>query len=181
MKEEQKIQKSSFWANLFKTTANIGDLYDIFKNIPLFKNLGKNHFKHIYEIFHNRSYKSNEYVFHQGDPGNALYIIVEGSIKIIQTSESGLEIELVELKSGDFLGELALIDDDIRSASAIASSNTKLAVIFKSDLNAYMKKYPIAGVEIMKNMSHVLSTRLKNLNSDYSDLLNKYNHKLEDK
>ena len=181
MKEEQKIQKSSFWDNLFKTTASIGDLYDIFKNIALFKNLGKNHFKQLYGLLHNRSYKFNEYVFHQGDPGNALYIIIEGSIKIIQTSEIGIEIELVELQSGDFLGEIALIDDDIRSASAIASSNTKLAVIFKSDLNAYMKKLPVAGVEIMRNMSHVLSTRLKNLNSDYSDLLNNYNNKLEDK
>ncbi len=82
MKEEQKIQKSSFWANLFKTTASIGDLYDIFKNIALFKNLGKNHFKQLYGLLHNRSYKLNEYVFHQGDPGNALYIIIEGSIKI---------------------------------------------------------------------------------------------------
>lgn len=177
MKEEHKIQKSSFWSNLFKTSANIGDLYEIFKNIPLFKNLGKNHFKHIYELLHNRSYQSNEYVFHQGDPGNALYIIVEGSIKIIQTSEKATEIELVELQSGDFLGELALIDDDIRSASAIASSNTKLAVIFQSDLNTYMKKYPLAGVEIMKNMCHVLSTRLKNLNCDYSNLLNDFNNK----
>jgi len=44
-----------------------------------------------------------------------------------------------------------------------------------------MKKLPVAGVEIMRNMSHVLSTRLKNLNSDYSDLLNNYNNKLEDK
>jgi len=179
MKEEHKIKKSSFWSNLFKRTTNIGELKNVFRKIPLFRNLGKNHFKHLFEILHHRSYQMNEYIFYQGDPGNALYIIVEGSIKIKQFSESGTEIDLVELNSGDFLGELALIDDDIRSASAIASTNTKLAVIFKSDLNAFMKRYPIAGVEIMRNMSHVLSTRLKNLNSDYSDLLDKYNNKLE--
>lgn len=180
MKEEQIIKKSSFWSNLFKTTANMDDLHDVFKRIPLFENLSKSRFKNLFEILHHRSYQMNEYIFYQGDPGNALYIIVEGSIKIKQFSDNETEIELVELKSGDFLGELALIDDDIRSASAVASANTKLAVIFKSDLNAFMKKYPSAGVEIMKNMSHVLSTRLKNLNSDYSDLFNKFNNKLEE-
>ncbi len=181
MKEKHRIQKSSFWANLFKTNANIDDLYLIIKNIPLFSNMGKNHFKHLYELLHFRSYQTNEYIFYQGDPGNALYIIVEGAINIKQFADNETEFELAELKSGDFLGELALIDDDIRSASAIASCNTKLAVIFNSDLNTFMKKYPTAGVEIMKNMGRVLSTRLRNLDSDYSDLLNKFNNKLEDK
>jgi len=180
MKEKHTIEKSSFWANLFKTKANIDDLYDIIKHIPLFKNLSKNHFKNLYELLHYRSYQTNEYVFYQGDPGNALYIIVEGSIKIKQFAKDDVEIELAELNSGDFLGELALIDDDIRSASAIASSHTKLAVIFKSDLNNFMKKYPNAGVEIMKNMSFVLSTRLKKLDADYTELLYKYKKNLEE-
>jgi len=181
MKEKHTIQKSSFWANLFKTKANSDDLYDIVKHIPLFQNLSKNHFKHLYELLHYRSYQPNEYIFYQGDPGNALYIIVEGSIKIKQFSKDNTEIELAELKSGDFLGELALIDDDIRSASAIASSHTKLSVIFQSDLNAFMKKYPSAGVEIMKNMSFVLSTRLKKLDTDYTQLLYEYNKNMEEK
>ena len=175
------IQKSSFWANLFKTTANINDLYDIIKNTPLFKNLSRSNFKHLYELLHHRSFQTNEYIFYQGDPGNALYIIVEGSIKISQTSDDEIEIPLVELNSGDFLGELALIDDDIRSASAVALSSTKIAVIFKSDLDSFMKKYPNAGVEIMKNMSHILSTRIKSLNSEYSNLLTAYNKYLENK
>ncbi|MEN8193906.1 MAG: cyclic nucleotide-binding domain-containing protein [Bacteroidota bacterium] len=176
MNAERKIQKSSFWANLFKTTANFNDLYGIIKNTPLFENLGRSNFKHLYALLNHRSYKSNEYVFHQGDPGNAFYIIVEGSIKIIQTSEENKEILSTELHRGDFLGELALIEDDIRPASAVALSNSKLAVIFKSDLDSFMKKYPLAGVEIMRNLSHILSTRLKNLNTDFTELLDKCNN-----
>lgn len=181
MIENLKIQKSSFWANLFKTTTDINDLFALIQSIPLFKNLNKSNVRLLSELLHHRSYQANEYIFHQGDPGNALYIVIEGTINIVQTSENGSDIPLVKLKGGDFLGELALVDDDIRSASAIASSNSKLAAIFKSDLDSFMKKHPNAGVEIMRNMSIVLSKRIKSLNSDYSKLLENYNSNLEDK
>ena len=69
-----------------------------------------------------RRFRRGEVIFHIGDPGDALFVIVDGEVKISLPSETGEEAILATLRPGDVFGELALLDGAPRSASATAIS-----------------------------------------------------------
>lgn len=166
------IAKSSFWANLFKTPTEISDLEEVLQSIPPFRKLSGKHLNLLKQLIHNRVYAANEYVFYQSDPGISLYIIINGEVLITQ-DELGERFDLAMLGRGDFFGELALLDEEKRSASAISLKESQVAVIFKPDLDDFVDSYPKEGVDIMKGLSNIIATRLKNLNRDYFSLYNK--------
>ena len=123
-------------------------------------------------IIHNRSYLSGEYIFYQGDPGIGLYIVREGEVRILREDESGNELYLATFLKGDFFGELALVDGEKRSASAIAKTDVRAAVIFKPDLDEFIEKYPKKGIKILNGISHIIANRLRSLNEEYILLQN---------
>jgi CRP-like cAMP-binding protein len=166
MNENQKVIRSSFWSNLFKSPTDKSDLQEILQAIPMFAKLTKRDFSLLFNIIHDRSYIAGEYIFHQGDPGIGLYIIREGEVKIERKLENDQTMSLAKFKTGDFLGELALVDDEKRSASAIALTDVKLAVIFKPDLDEFISHSPKRGVKILRGISHVVAVRLRQVNED---------------
>ncbi|KUG24727.1 transcriptional regulator, crp/fnr family [hydrocarbon metagenome] len=161
---------SSFWANLFKTPAEKSDLEELLLSMPPFENLSNKYIKLLMQLIHNRAYDTNEYIFYQGDPGIGLYMLREGSIKIIQSINENELVELAHLSRGDFFGELALLDDEVRSGSAIALEPSSVAVIFKPDLDEFIERYPKAGIKILRGISNIISTRLRRLNDEYFSL-----------
>ncbi|MFA7289304.1 MAG: cyclic nucleotide-binding domain-containing protein [Melioribacteraceae bacterium] len=163
-------QTSSFWSNLFKNPTEMDELEDILLSMPPFRELKEKPFYALLELVHNRAYEENEYVFYQGDPGIGLYIILDGEISISQQFSSGKKFEITQLTKGDFFGEVALLDDETRSASAITTRKSKLAVIFKPDLDEYMNKYPKDGVKILRGISQIIAKRLRTMNQDYYNI-----------
>ena len=166
MKENQKEVRSSFWANLFKSPTDKSDLIEILQVIPFFAQLSKRDFSSLLNIIHDRSYVAHEYIFHQGDPGIGLYIIRNGEIRIERKLDKDETVLLAKFKTGDFFGELALVDDEKRSASAIAESDVKLAVIFKPDMDEFITQSPKRAVKILKGISNVIAVRLRQLNEE---------------
>ena len=172
LKTTDVIQKnSSFWANLFKTPAEKSDLENLLLSMPPFEKFSNKYIKLLMQIIHNRAYEANEYIFYQGDPGIGLYLVREGEVAIIQNLENGQTLELANLKRGDFFGELALLDDEARSGSAIAVKPSNIAVIFKPDLDEFIEQYPKKGIQILRGISNIISTRLRNINDEYFSLV----------
>ncbi len=167
------ISKSSFWANLFKTPTKRDELEDVLLSMLPFKNIEPKYLKMLIKLVHNRQYAANEYVFYQNDPGIGLYIIIKGEILITQETEDGERFDLTTLGRGDFFGELALLDEERRSASAIAMKDSQLAVIFKPDLDEFVETHPKEGIKILQGISQIIATRLRNLNQDYFALYNR--------
>lgn len=162
--------RSSFWANLFKAPAEKSDLEELLMFMPPFEELSGKYIKLLMQIIHNRAYETNEYVFYQGDPGIGLYIVREGSIGIMQAIDENRTLELAKLSRGDFFGELALLDDEVRSGTAIALEPSSVAVIFKPDLDEFIERYPKTGIKILRGISTIISTRLRRLNDEYFSL-----------
>ncbi|NJD22016.1 MAG: cyclic nucleotide-binding domain-containing protein [Melioribacter sp.] len=168
----QEMTKSSFWANLFKTPTEKSELEEVLLSMPPFKNLSNKNMKLLMKVLHNRIYAANEYIFYQGDPGIGLYLIIRGEISITEEID-GERFDLALLTRGDFFGELALLDDEKRSASAIALKDSQLAVIFKPDLDEFVETHSKDGIQILRGISQIVATRLRNLNQDYFTLYNK--------
>ena len=155
-----------FWGNIFEEVLDpaLVKTEDFLVQIPLFSQLTKRELKKIAVIVHRRHYQKDELMFEMGHPGAAMFIIKTGSIKIVITAENGGEIELAELHSGAFLGELALLDDSPRSASARVSEESIAYAFFRSDLNKLIESDPVIGSKILKELALIIGQRLKATN-----------------
>jgi CRP/FNR family transcriptional regulator, cyclic AMP receptor protein len=170
MEETDKAVHTSFWANLFKPSAKKLDNDFTLTDYPPFAEMGKKDLSLLSNIIHNRQYIAGEHIFVQGDPGIGLYIIIEGEVEIKYADKQGRISRMASFGKGDFFGELALIDGERRSASAIAKTDVKIAVIFKPDLDNYIDRYPKKGVKILQGMALIITTRLRKLDEEFLNL-----------
>ncbi|GIS54403.1 hypothetical protein Ct9H90mP29_14450 [bacterium] len=92
-----------------------------------------------------------------------MYVILDGAVEI-KDPESGTIF--ASLETGDFFGELALLDEEPRSASAHAIQPSRLIGFFRTDLLTLMKIYPELGNKIMLNLARVLGERLRKTNEE---------------
>ena len=102
---------------------------DALSTIPFFAGLERLALERVAAGMRARRFRRGEVIFHIGDPGDALFVIVQGEVKISLPSETGDEAILATLRSGDVFGELALLDGAPRSASATAISPTETVVL----------------------------------------------------
>jgi CRP-like cAMP-binding protein len=103
-----------------------------------------------------RVYAKDEVVFLKGDPGTAFYVIASGRVKITLTSADGKELILRRLGSGSFFGELALLDDEPRSADAIATESTVLLVLQRDTFRQFLAEHPGVATNLLSTVSHWL-------------------------
>lgn len=95
-----------------------------------------------------KSYRRGEVIFHQDDPGSAMHIIKSGQVKISTTSREGEEVIMAILKDSDFFGELSLLDDQPRSASAVAMEPTQTLTLRRMEFMDTLGRHPemVSGV-----------------------------------
>jgi CRP/FNR family cyclic AMP-dependent transcriptional regulator len=89
-----------------------------------------------------RHHRRNEVIFHQGDPGDALHVITEGAVKILLPSPEGDEAIIATLQTGDFFGELALLDGRPRSATATTVEATETLMLPRDVFHELLDKHP---------------------------------------
>lgn len=108
----------------------------------LFGGLEPEWLEHVSERALERSYKKGQLIFHEGDQGDSLYVIIEGLVKVFVTSEQGDEMVLVTLGPAETFGELAMVDGGPRSASAEAVEPTRLLVLTRPTLLELLEQRP---------------------------------------
>lgn len=156
----------TFWGYIFKDKQEDKDLKvpDILKQIPVFDHLTKRELKTISTLVHHRTYQPGEYIFLKDQPGAAMFIIKRGVVNIVLPMADEKEIHLATLKAGTFVGELALLDNSPRSASAKVGEPTEALAFFRSDLNKLVTTYPSIGSKIMRKLALIIGQRLKATN-----------------
>jgi CRP/FNR family cyclic AMP-dependent transcriptional regulator len=119
------------------------------------------------EVAIDRTYKKGQLIFYQGDLGESLFIVAEGTVKVFVTSEDGDEMVLVTLGPGDIFGELAVIDGGPRSASAETLEPTKLLALTRNTLLQVMTEHPSITDSLLKTLGSVV----RRLTEQASDLV----------
>ena len=130
----------------------------------MFKGFTKREFAELEKLVHHRSYAAEDYVFKHRAPGEGMYIIMKGNVKITIGTRSGSESVLAELTDGDFFGELALFDDEPRSANAIATTDSELIGFITADLLSLQDRNPELTNKILFNLGGMLGERLRGTN-----------------
>lgn len=160
---------NSFWGNIFRRSDE-SSIESLMREIPLFEGLSSRDLDAIISILHRREYETDEVLFRQGNPGVGMFIIQSGAIDIVYDPTGDT---LATLKNGDFFGELALLNETPRSASAIARKPSVLFGLFRPDLLGLLDRKPSLGVDLLLRMSRVISERLIQSNDELGELRKK--------
>ena len=124
------------------------------RHIELFEGLTPTQLERIATDFMTRHYKMGEIIFRQGDDGATLYLIQSGQIRIFVNTLDGGETSMIFCgKPGQLFGELAVLDGEPRSASALAISKTTLLGIHRDQLHNHMLQLPQLGINFAKLLS----------------------------
>lgn len=99
-----------------------------------------------------RRFRKGQLIFHQGDAGEALFVITEGTVKVFVTSEEGDEMLLVTLGPPEIFGELALLDGGLRSASAEALEDTSLLVVTRPTFLEVLRSSPSLTEALLRTL-----------------------------
>ena len=89
-----------------------------------------------------KTFKRGQALFHQGDPGDSLYVVMDGSVAIVMSSENGERMVLTTMHSPDVLGEIALLDGGTRSATAEAVEETTALMLSRGAFLELMREHP---------------------------------------
>jgi len=158
----------SFWSNILKGKGdNSEGVLDILKKIPIFKDLSRRELAAVKRILHSREYKPNEVIFYQEESGVGMYIIESGTVSV--TFEPTDQV-LAELHDGEFFGEMALLTESPRSATARAKTYCKLLFFSQSDLLGLMEQEVKCGKNIVMELAHILGDRLRLANEQNQSL-----------
>lgn len=172
------MNDDTLWGNIFrKDEKEEENIYTVLKKIPIFKDLSKKELRAIERILHKRTYKPDEVIFREGDPGVGMYIIEQGHVNIILGKEEKL---LAVLSNGEFFGEIALLSETPRTATALAAIETYLLGFFQSDLFGLLETNPRMGNKILHRLAQMIADRLRFSNLENQQLKLKLN-KLEEK
>ncbi|NUM44168.1 MAG: TIR domain-containing protein [Anaerolineales bacterium] len=130
---------------------------EVLKKIVLFEDLSDEMIAFVAGEVHERALTVGDTLFQEGDKGDALYIILDGTLEITQKAGADRENIIVTFKAGDYFGEMALLDDKPRSATARATSNCQLLALDREDFAVLLEKNPAIALQ----MSRAISERLR--------------------
>ena len=130
-------------------------------NAALFQELGRRELRTVLAFLHFRNYLDGEIVFDAGEEGQALYLIVSGTVAIWLPGRE--DAPLVELTANSFFGELGLLDDWPRSAQARAKGATEVAVLYRGDFEQLMTSHAGIASKISLQLARHLAHRLRQM------------------
>jgi CRP/FNR family cyclic AMP-dependent transcriptional regulator len=126
------------------------------RGVPLFEQLGEDELARVARFARERTYPKNSVILFQDDPGDALYVVVSGQVKVVLIGEDGREVILSVLNADDFFGEMSLIDNEPRSAHVIAMENSSLLVLRRDDFHHALEEYPRIALGLLRALSRRL-------------------------
>lgn len=155
----------SLWRNLVRRDADAEE-ETLLGGVPLFEDLSPREMDTVQRLLHRREYVAGEVIFHQGEPGLGMYIIAQGTVSI-QSEPAGRE--LVQLSDGHFFGEIALLNEVIRTATARAKTDCTLLSLFQPDLLGLLDRTPKLGVKVLLALARLVGLRLVEVSDEMQE------------
>jgi CRP/FNR family cyclic AMP-dependent transcriptional regulator len=129
---------------------------DFLTSVPMFSGLQRDELLKFAELTRERTYPKGSVILFQGDPGDSLYVLRQGRAKVVLIGEDGREVILGVLEPGAHFGELALIDDQPRSAHVIAMEDSQLLILRREDFRRRVEANPSVAWALLTELSRRL-------------------------
>jgi CRP/FNR family cyclic AMP-dependent transcriptional regulator len=129
---------------------------DFLTTVPLFKSLAQAEVAAFSLLAREKSYPKGSVILFEDDPGDSLFVVREGRVKVVLVAEDGREVILGMLGVGEHFGELALIDDQPRSAHVVAMEDSTLLVLRREDFRRRVEQSPAVAWALLIDLSRRL-------------------------
>ena len=135
------------------------DRREVLKNVALFQGMSDRELDMLLSLTTTKKLKKRAYLFRRGEPGNALFAVLEGRLKATGEGRDGKEMVLSVMDPGEVIGEIALMDQEPRSATVQAVEDVTLLTLHRRDLLPFLERNPKAAIKL----AAVLAKRIRNL------------------
>ena len=138
----------------------------VLKSVEIFSGLSDAELAALEESSIRRSYPKNTVIINENDVADSLYVIESGKVKVYCSDKNGKEFIMNTLGGGDYFGELALLDDDRRSASVRTMEKADFCIIYKQDFNQVLDLHPNIAKTLIRNITRrvrALAEKVKSL------------------
>ena len=142
------------------TAGTLPEIILALKQVPFFSGLSDRELTPLATHCRRRQYRRNQVIFHQDDPGDTLYIVLSGRVRIVLPSPEGEDIVLVVFVSGDCFGELSLLDGKPRSATAVAQDACEALTLGRFEFLEHVAGHPAVALQVLQT----LAARLRRTN-----------------
>lgn len=140
------------------------------RNTSLFREFTDDELRSCLDLMDPQKAKAGECIVRQDEPGDSMYLLVEGSARVLHHKD-GQKVELAGLNPGDFFGEIALVDQGPRSADVEAIEDCTLFRITQATISALAGVYPTAAFKFLIAVGRILVVRMRQSNRRYIDSL----------
>jgi hypothetical protein len=123
------------------------------RSIQVFEGLSVSELAAIASVTEEVNYPKGTVVIKEGESGEDMFMMIKGEVSVIKAKEGGLEIELDRIGAGDYFGEMALFQDEVRSATIRTEEETRLLVLHKREFTEIVREYPQIALHICKELS----------------------------
>jgi len=138
---------------------------ELLKQVPLFQGLTEGELKSLTADFVRQELQPDDVLFYQGDAGHILYVVETGKVRIFVQGEDGQELSVTVCGTGDLVGEMSVIDELPRSASAVALERTTVLRLSRERFREHVRRSPQLAFNVMKALSVRLRFSTRQLDS----------------
>ena len=139
-------------------------------NIPLLEVFTPEELDRLMPYFELRSFADNTTLFGEGDRGNHVCFVLEGTVDIRKESISGNQQIAAKFGRGSIIGEMSIVDEYPRSATARVTSNSKLLILSRESFDKLTEDLPQLGIRFLKEITRILSQRLRRTSGRFGDI-----------
>lgn len=147
------------------------EIAEILHKINIFSGLTPYERAKIAKYFRQQDYEPKSKIVREGDPGDGMFVLKSGAVKISKKLTDKEEKVLCNLVDGDFFGEMALLDGSPRSASVYAISKVTMLELYRASLLDLLDKEPRIGVKVLYNLAKILGERIRESGDKIRDIL----------
>jgi CRP-like cAMP-binding protein len=115
-----------------------------------------------------------EYLFMEGDQGTFMGFVVSGVLEVQKSTSGGERVPLARLTKGSSIGEMAIIDQSVRSATVVAKQATTMVTLTEKGFDLLAEKNPVLGIKVIKKIARLLSLNMRRTSSKLADFLQSY-------
>jgi CRP/FNR family cyclic AMP-dependent transcriptional regulator len=142
---------------------NIPEVVNFLYKVPIFHALKKNQLEQLAKRFVERDFPLGTEIVTQGQGGEGFFIVQTGKVDVIRERQDGTKAVVNQMSTGDFLGELALLDNGLRTATAITTEQTRCLVLTRWDFLALLREDADMAVTILEELARRFRLALDSL------------------
>lgn len=144
---------------------------DLLVSIPMFDSLGPDELRVVSAQMNFVDLRPGEILFKEGDKGDYVCFVAEGSLDVVKKSKKGHDANLATLTKGRSIGEMAMIDDFPRSATVRARTAAALVLLTRKGFDRILEEQPAIGIKLLKGISRLLSQNMRKTSSRLADYM----------